>query len=573
MCNACQEGLRLLGVQAGSTPYQVKQAYRDMTFFLHPDRCGSNLRRRTAAEERLKSVNVAYEHLCVHYREGSAEPAITVSEPFVEWSSVEVRVSPNQKETPTGTEEAQEAANAYDPGGRATIYSASKSQTPLAVRWARVFFASVWRLAKLVVLIAFSLLAAFIVLLGVLAALSDYWKNEAEIHSNPFHRSMGQRFFGSVMEWSGLPAIAAKGLLFLTSGVILAGAFVFAYMRPLLVEHTIMLGVTGSVLGLLTCFWIGSQEAHLEFDNGGAQHRGAPAWILGIIVTAFSIVVPIKMLSHQMPSSQAAPPNESVKTSSSPASVIAASQKKPAIMVRKALLWDFRTRVPESSVPADIKEGILDVVAPITGHRDNLIIQGPISGRFLSASEEPISLYAVSLNWLIADRSHAQGDRVFAVLLGKSGPKAFELERGGIAVKALTISSDLPDLLVAISSWSGQGEVQELLRIYTFDDEKAVIKAESEVGYDWYCADQTPKGSVASLVYYKIDSDGVLRLQTGENWFSNCQDSPGYTSADSGVSAEQALLNLKPPAPATAVASDFAVQPEQVASTISVSDN
>ena len=46
-----------------ASPYEVKQAYKDIVNVWHPDRFSNNPRLKQKAEEKLKEINVAYETL------------------------------------------------------------------------------------------------------------------------------------------------------------------------------------------------------------------------------------------------------------------------------------------------------------------------------------------------------------------------------------------------------------------------------------------------------------------------------------------------------------------------------
>ncbi|MCM2313641.1 MAG: DnaJ domain-containing protein [Thermoanaerobaculia bacterium] len=51
---------RLLDLQPGASPEEVKRAHRDLNKVWHPDRFGDDLALRAKAEEKLKSINAAY---------------------------------------------------------------------------------------------------------------------------------------------------------------------------------------------------------------------------------------------------------------------------------------------------------------------------------------------------------------------------------------------------------------------------------------------------------------------------------------------------------------------------------
>jgi curved DNA-binding protein CbpA len=52
-----------LELEPGASPEQVKQAYRDLARVWHPDRFSHDARLQQRAEEKLKEINDAYEHL------------------------------------------------------------------------------------------------------------------------------------------------------------------------------------------------------------------------------------------------------------------------------------------------------------------------------------------------------------------------------------------------------------------------------------------------------------------------------------------------------------------------------
>jgi hypothetical protein len=58
-----EQSLRVLGLEPGATEPEIKAAYRDLVKVWHPDRFGSDARLRAKAQEKLKEVNAAFEHL------------------------------------------------------------------------------------------------------------------------------------------------------------------------------------------------------------------------------------------------------------------------------------------------------------------------------------------------------------------------------------------------------------------------------------------------------------------------------------------------------------------------------
>ena len=76
------ECYRTLGLEANSSPEQVKQAYRDLVRVWHPDRFSHDERLRLIAQEKLKEINGAYELLKAAFFEASIEPELPhIAEP------------------------------------------------------------------------------------------------------------------------------------------------------------------------------------------------------------------------------------------------------------------------------------------------------------------------------------------------------------------------------------------------------------------------------------------------------------------------------------------------------------
>ena len=63
-----ERSIEVLGLRPGASKKEVNEAYRDLVNVWHPDRFANNLRLQKKAEERLKAINAAYEHIRSFYR-------------------------------------------------------------------------------------------------------------------------------------------------------------------------------------------------------------------------------------------------------------------------------------------------------------------------------------------------------------------------------------------------------------------------------------------------------------------------------------------------------------------------
>ena len=62
----------ILELRHGASPEEIKRAYRDLVQIWHPDRYNHNPRLRSKAEEKLKSINEAYQCLSAYSRRSAA---------------------------------------------------------------------------------------------------------------------------------------------------------------------------------------------------------------------------------------------------------------------------------------------------------------------------------------------------------------------------------------------------------------------------------------------------------------------------------------------------------------------
>ncbi len=73
--NDISECYRILDLEPGATPEEIKRSYRELVKVWHPDRFRGDARLQAKAEEKLKRINYAYERLCAEVRAKAPEPS------------------------------------------------------------------------------------------------------------------------------------------------------------------------------------------------------------------------------------------------------------------------------------------------------------------------------------------------------------------------------------------------------------------------------------------------------------------------------------------------------------------
>lgn len=90
-----------LGLEANSSPEQVKKAYRDLVQVWHPDRFSHDERLRLIAQEKLKEINGAYELLKAAFFEASMAPESAQTTEAEATPNEAVPCSPEEETRPT----------------------------------------------------------------------------------------------------------------------------------------------------------------------------------------------------------------------------------------------------------------------------------------------------------------------------------------------------------------------------------------------------------------------------------------------------------------------------------------
>jgi len=73
MPSSSEHPLAVLGLSAGATVDEIKQAFRDLAQVWHPDRFAHDARLRAKAEDKFKQINAAYQTLMSPSRNGGVQ--------------------------------------------------------------------------------------------------------------------------------------------------------------------------------------------------------------------------------------------------------------------------------------------------------------------------------------------------------------------------------------------------------------------------------------------------------------------------------------------------------------------
>ena len=281
-CSDCLEALETLELSNSATEADIKQAHRDLVKVWHPDRFEADSRLRSKAEAQLKKVNTAQDHLRMHW-----SPNVSPKEngPVTQdWT--EVRTEPQPEYESVHPE----------------IDVDTRTDQPTSLRYGKVLLRAVWRLFKLCLFAVLAVAVAAIVLLGMVAALSDYWSNEERIHNEPFFQSSGKRFFISITEWTGLPPTAARGFVFLFSALFILAAVLGQMIWGFAVDHSVISIVCVGITCLAVVAWavLREQEHEFGFVPPGSKPPTSVSWVMGAVVLA-SVACATPLLLNEWP--------------------------------------------------------------------------------------------------------------------------------------------------------------------------------------------------------------------------------------------------------------------------------
>lgn len=551
-CEECMQALERLGISSPTSDEDIRSAFKDFVRVWHPDRFVQDVKLRSRAEQEMKKINVAYDHLKSHVvavREPDADSPV---DPPGEW------VSPNPSYNQAST---------------------SDSEAPLGWRWIKVILRTVWRLFKVSAVLAMGVLF----LIGIIAQLAKYWINEAEREKGDLHAELKSwKTDLYLSDLLGIPLAAVRSLIFLSSTLLLIPILIGRTILGFILNHHVLAMSTGAMVTLCCVGRASSQEYQSEFaPRISSRAPGTGSWVMGLVV----VLSTVAGLGYFLPSFHAAAsatvtgerPNQPFTPVIPSAATKPTEPWHPAGAVKDLLVWDFRNVLHNDQVmdPDTLHELRAAIEPSSAGHLDEFVFYGPLSGNFLGELQDSHQqLYTAILSWIEAGRSHADGDLVFAVVLGSTGPRVFELDGGGAGIGTLRLPGAKQDLVLSAPEWSGQGETMRGLSIFAVSNDRARRVAGINTTYVDNCASDSPQPAViADRIFADIDATGDFSFSNREHWSSLCSRGAPPTLISKGrESAEDVLVRLERPGPVPSEGPVTAASPAEDSSILEALD-
>jgi TonB family protein len=526
-CDECLNASTLFELPIPATREDLKAAYRDLVKIWHPDRLGSDVRLRQRAEAAMKKINHANTHLTEHYFALRKEPQTS-------GTSDEFNERRNVQSVPASVPDTARSGQSIDDDLQ-------------LFRYCKIVLRTIWRVFTVLLLVLLSLIVAAIFLFGIITALSKYWGREAERerYELPMH-SQTDHILDLLNALTWIPQTVLSGLITLISivilGMVIAGSQGVLWFQEHKTAWLILVAI--SLLSLL--IWLFYRERKAEFYPESSEHEATTgAWVMGLILLIgapflWFWAMPYVSMPKNLADSATSPTQKTI--------VSLPQTSGPAIQPQKGvLLWDFRKPYVALKLSDATVSVLRNAIEPMTGHGNDLIFSGPHTGRFFADQLQSTQrVYTASLPWaVIENRSHADGDRNFAVIVAGGEVQVIELFGGGTIVKALRLSEQLPDVLVTDTSWSGNGENYRSLKLFSVAEHRTVQLADAGVVYASDCAGFNPKGEVADRLFYNLDNGGTLTISKKEHWFRECDSKNAYQLISTNMkSAEDVMLEL-----------------------------
>ena len=138
LCARC-DALRTLGLKHGASPIEIRETYRDLVKVWHPDRFSYDGKLRSKAEEKLKAVNAAFQHLASSADTTPQRAASATNKPYwtsgksartYPWYSTPARETPRPNASAQGPIRKEAPASGYPHAARPQSHGNARTQSP-----------------------------------------------------------------------------------------------------------------------------------------------------------------------------------------------------------------------------------------------------------------------------------------------------------------------------------------------------------------------------------------------------------------------------------------------------------
>lgn len=273
----------LLQVEENYSLESLKRAHRMRVLEWHPDRLDSMAPElRAFANERLSEINAAYDFLVknvgvVEERAGRTENASAESH----WQEPEVS-------EPTRNAEQVDYESEISPDNSQNV----------VIRYLKAFLRTIWRVFITLTIFSFGFVFLALLLLGLIAKLSDYWndKNKGERGDLLAYLRQSERLL-ALSIWTGLPIFALEGLFLVATLIVMCLGFVAVEaghgLSILFSSHTGISAFIASAVLVLFFLWTLRKEYQIEFRDRLPRQKGdlpqlrepsTGAWVGGLFV-------------------------------------------------------------------------------------------------------------------------------------------------------------------------------------------------------------------------------------------------------------------------------------------------
>ena len=303
-CSECAEAYRLLELPFGADSDDVTKAQRELARNLHPDTWGQK-RGVRLAEEQLSKINAACDHLFkCRLHNGGTRAETGFAEGTAKLKSPTALTSNNTgiDVHPAPTENLNEVLGSESAFKRdASSLNVQTPEAPVAWRYTKVILRTIWRLFKLLVIVAIGAL----VLIGIVAKLADYFKNEVDREKRGTLKSEFKSFTTTLYlsNLFGIPLLAVRSVIFFSSAALLTLVLAGQAISQFCLSHWIETECVAGVAVAFLVLWALSAERCAEFTPPGGKPATTVSWVMGLLVlfcgtASYVFLTPVRLFDN-----------------------------------------------------------------------------------------------------------------------------------------------------------------------------------------------------------------------------------------------------------------------------------